>query len=601
MTDFPDLKLKAQLTYPASVVGGTGIDVTKENGKLVIDLDYSEFGQISALPANPNLYSLIYDTHLNSYTLAPVSLFGGGGGGSGIADAPVNGISYGRNSGAWVAIPVFDSIGTLQAATIAAGINYVQTAVRGVNNDMGAAKWQRVPTMPTHVGRVQSADGAWWELMGPEVHVGTFGADATGVADSFNAFSAALSVARAIKGVMHVDPGSYKVGSVISTVAGDQIVYSGMKYVGPSGIFDNYNAYTQFSNKSWLTHSNTADNSWTTVTTLTIDNTGGHTVAYEKSPGYDVCIQNDPSPAGGAGGSRDGVGRVMQAFAGVGNMSAHVFGMNCYAVWPAGSDGTGEGAEINTINNASATASLNADTTKTGLGIICAGSAKSTQALTIQANGIANGWFDAINVRADGITNYMLRLIAPGSYTVNYFSVDASGNIVQNSPGSANLTLGANAGAPAYIHFKVNGVDQSFISDNGSSINIFSNAAGTQGQYLAHNSSSWGTPSDARLPYKQTARPLTVLDKLDAVQLYENEVDGQLQLFVKAQELNAAFPHLVHVGSGSEDYVPTGMGDPNMWGVTYDRAGVVALQGLKELRAEIMRLQEMVRKLGGEA
>ena len=76
--------------------------MTKQNGALTVDLDYSEFGQISTLPANPNLYSLIYDTQLKNYTLAPVSLFGGGGGGGGgLSDAPIDGSDYVRNSTNW--------------------------------------------------------------------------------------------------------------------------------------------------------------------------------------------------------------------------------------------------------------------------------------------------------------------------------------------------------------------------------------------------------------------------------------------------------------------------------------------------------------------
>ena len=105
MALLPKVKLKVVPTFPASIYGGTGIEVTKANGSVTVDLDYSEFGQVSVLPSNPNLYSLIYDTKLQDYVLAPVSLFGGGSGGSGIADAPIDGFQYGRNSAAWTRVP----------------------------------------------------------------------------------------------------------------------------------------------------------------------------------------------------------------------------------------------------------------------------------------------------------------------------------------------------------------------------------------------------------------------------------------------------------------------------------------------------------------
>jgi hypothetical protein len=147
----------------------------------------------------------------------------------------------------------------------------------------------------------------------------------------------------------------------------------------------------------------------------------------------------------------------------------------------------------------------------------------------------------------------------------------------------------------------VSGAIQSFINDNTSSINVYSNAGGTAGMYIIHGGNAWSTISDARLPYKKTARPLSVLDKIDKVQLYENEVGDHLELFVKAQEFNEVFPHLVIPGSGADDMEITQQDVAKggiVWGVSYDRAGVAALQGLKEamviineLRAEIAALK----------
>jgi len=44
MTDLPDFKIKALVSFPSNALGGTGIDITKSDGHFIIDLDYSEIG-----------------------------------------------------------------------------------------------------------------------------------------------------------------------------------------------------------------------------------------------------------------------------------------------------------------------------------------------------------------------------------------------------------------------------------------------------------------------------------------------------------------------------------------------------------------------------
>ena len=43
MTDFPDLKIKALVNFPANAIGGAGIDIETVNGNFVVDLDYADF------------------------------------------------------------------------------------------------------------------------------------------------------------------------------------------------------------------------------------------------------------------------------------------------------------------------------------------------------------------------------------------------------------------------------------------------------------------------------------------------------------------------------------------------------------------------------
>jgi hypothetical protein len=166
-----------------------------------------------------------------------------------------------------------------------------------------------------------------------------------------------------------------------------------------------------------------------------------------------------------------------------------------------------------------------------------------------------------------------------------------AGGVVTASGVALNSTSG-----PQVSFFK-SGVLQSLINDNGTSINVFSNAGATAGMYIAHGASAWTAISDARLPYKRTARPLSALDKLESVQLYENEVDGRLELFGKAQEIFEAFPHVVIKGDDDATFTPTGMFDGKIWGVSYERLGLVALQACKELLAQVQALEDRIATL----
>ena len=99
MALFPKIKLKALPTFPSVINGGVGIDVAKQNGALTVDLDYTDFGVLSSIPVSPTSYILTYDTQTTAYVMVPSHLLGGGV--SGIADAPIDGTQYARQSGAW--------------------------------------------------------------------------------------------------------------------------------------------------------------------------------------------------------------------------------------------------------------------------------------------------------------------------------------------------------------------------------------------------------------------------------------------------------------------------------------------------------------------
>jgi hypothetical protein len=209
--------------------------------------------------------------------------------------------------------------------------------------------------------------------------------------------------------------------------------------------------------------------------------------------------------------------------------------------------------------------------------------------LVFQTNGLKR-WILANNAGGEtggnvGSDFYLQNYDDTGAFLSNVLVIKRSSGAVQLSTANPRLDFVTGGGA------------NSWITDNGASFNFLSNAGGSQGLYILRNTSAWTAISDARLPYKKTARPLTVLDRLEHVQLYENEVDGRLELFAKAQEVHQDFPHVVKQGSGDDDYVPTGMSDAKAWGLSYDRLGIIALQAAKELLAELKELRARVRNL----
>jgi hypothetical protein len=97
----PVLKLRQVVGFPGNIVGGTGIEATKLHGTVTVDMQWNEFGAIDAIPTSPTSYILTFDTATQAYVMVPSHLLGGAV--AGIADAPNDGIQYGRQSGTWTA------------------------------------------------------------------------------------------------------------------------------------------------------------------------------------------------------------------------------------------------------------------------------------------------------------------------------------------------------------------------------------------------------------------------------------------------------------------------------------------------------------------
>lgn len=76
------------------------------------------------------------------------------------------------------------------------GITHFRTAGFSFPGDGGAALYKRVTSEPAHAGKVQSADGSWWELTSHDVCPEMFGARGDGVTDDTDAIAHADAFCR---------------------------------------------------------------------------------------------------------------------------------------------------------------------------------------------------------------------------------------------------------------------------------------------------------------------------------------------------------------------------------------------------------------------
>ncbi len=87
-------------------------------------------------------------------------------------------------------VPGISTALAVSGIEIPEAIAYIRTGGYSVPGDGGDALYKRVASEPSHPGKVQSADGAWWELVNSGVTVEMFGARGNGIADDAPAFRA---------------------------------------------------------------------------------------------------------------------------------------------------------------------------------------------------------------------------------------------------------------------------------------------------------------------------------------------------------------------------------------------------------------------------
>jgi hypothetical protein len=148
-----------------------------------------------------------------------------------------------------------DSKAALEAATVPAGIPLLFLRSYAVAGDGGAANYKRVASEPMHAGKIQSADGAWWEIAEPVHNVRMFGATGDGSTDDTTAINNAVEAA-ALRSVgrVHIPAGVYIISSGIGgesnlSLTGDGIGSTTIKRAASTAAF-NMTSWSLLSNFS---------------------------------------------------------------------------------------------------------------------------------------------------------------------------------------------------------------------------------------------------------------------------------------------------------------------------------------------------------------
>lgn len=110
-----------------------------------------------------------------------------------------------------------DSKPALEAVNVPPGIDHVFLRGYAAAGDGGAAHYRRVATEPGHPGKIQSNDGAWWEIDEARLNVKMFGAGTA-------AFQAAIDTLPGNGGIITVLPDDYSTVTPASLTTGGKVV-----------------------------------------------------------------------------------------------------------------------------------------------------------------------------------------------------------------------------------------------------------------------------------------------------------------------------------------------------------------------------------------
>ncbi len=101
--------------------------------------------------------------------------------------------------------PGLSTVMGMGAITIPAGINHFHVAGYYAAGDGGGALYVKVDDEPTHAGKFQTADGAWWRLAERRRTPEMFGAVGTGLVSDVSALQNALNSFGILGGIVYAD------------------------------------------------------------------------------------------------------------------------------------------------------------------------------------------------------------------------------------------------------------------------------------------------------------------------------------------------------------------------------------------------------------
>jgi hypothetical protein len=136
----------------------------------------------------------------------------------GVAALAVGSSASGRTvSPAPARVRDYDSRTQAAATALPSVVTTVRTGGYATAGDGGDALYKRVGSRPSHAGKFQSADGAWWEIAERTVNPLMFGAVGDGTTDCTAAFQAAAAYANATldTGELFVPAGVYLISATV--------------------------------------------------------------------------------------------------------------------------------------------------------------------------------------------------------------------------------------------------------------------------------------------------------------------------------------------------------------------------------------------------
>jgi len=86
-------------------------------------------------------------------------------------------------------VPIYSTRNAVEGLEIPTGIDAIRTNGFANVGDGGDALYKRVTSEPSHPGKLQSGDGAWWELVGNIIDIRVFGAKADGTTNDASAIN----------------------------------------------------------------------------------------------------------------------------------------------------------------------------------------------------------------------------------------------------------------------------------------------------------------------------------------------------------------------------------------------------------------------------